>query len=179
MKKFVSWLMVICFVFLSTGMVYASDIPSTSDDTPPLDYGDPVRVETYYDEESDAFITKKFYVSPIASNNSLERWTTSAWFKEEDTWVSSNGTGPSITYYAEGRFAWGDGDIIVTLPEGGNDCSIASLEVSDEKVTSGTKKPLIGKKYAYVTYSFKTKNKLNQFTSHSVTVKVDTEGNQL
>lgn len=87
MKKFVSWLMVICFVFLSAGMVYASDIPSTSDDTPPLDYGDPVRVETYYDEDSDAFITKKFYVSPIVSNNSLERWTTSAWFKEEDTWA--------------------------------------------------------------------------------------------
>lgn len=171
--------MVICFVFLSTGIVYASDIPSAAEDTPPRDYGDPVRVETYYDEESDAFITKRFYVSPIVSNNSLERWTTSAWFKEEDTWTSANGEGSSINYYAEGRFAWGDGDIIVTLPEGGNDCSIASLEVSDEKVTSGTKKPLIGKKYAYVTYKFKTKHTLGSTNSFSVTVKVDTEGNQL
>lgn len=79
--------MVICFVFLSTGIVYASDVPNTSENIPPRDYGEPVKVETYYDEEADAFITKKFYVSPIVSSDSMERGITSAWFKEEDTWA--------------------------------------------------------------------------------------------
>lgn len=92
---------------------------------------------------------------------------------------SGSGFGTLITYFAEGRFTWGDGDISVTLPEGGNDYTGSVFEIYDEDVTSGTKNPLLGKKYAYVTYKFKAKHIRGSINSFSVTVKVNTEGEQI
>ncbi len=122
----------------------------------------------------DAIITRKLYACPVLSPDSLARGITSTWYHESDT--ATYASGMTIEYFAEGLFTWGDGTISVKLPEGWNDYNGSDLLIYDEDVTSGNKKTLLGKKYAYVTYQFRTKNGMGNVKTHKVTVKGDTNG---
>ena len=142
--------------------------------TPPDDFGDPVSIITYSDEDG-CTITEKTYV--VLNKQKRDPSSGSGWFKNEKT---KNWKGGDVsTYYAQGYFSWGNGDVNVSSASGGIS-SVSGITVSNKSTTSGTGRyGYIFNKYAYVTFSCTVSNKIGFSEDLSVTIRVSESGNTI
>lgn len=158
-----------CILTISSSAFAAG--PSISEE--PQDWGDPIQVIHSVDENGNN-VEEKIYFVPDSSDIEARSSSGSGWFKNEKS-VSNTDEG---TMYAKGYFVWGNGDVSVSSPSGGNNGKMAT--VSDEEVTSGTGKYAgMFNKYAYVTYSFNTTNGFGIVQHNSVTMRLSESGNQI
>lgn len=120
---------------------------------PPIDYGDPIQETTYFDEELGATVTELMYFVPDSISTYSDD-SGSGWFKNQKIIDWAGYSTPSTTYYAQGYFTWGDGDVSVSYPSGGCEDIPSNWYLSPkEEVTTGTGKYAgFLHKYAYVNY---------------------------
>jgi hypothetical protein len=158
-----------CILTISSSALDVS--PSVPEE--PQDWGDPIEVIHSIDEY-DNNVVEKIYFVPDSSTVSTRSSSGRGWFKNEKS-VANTDEG---TMYAKGYFVWGNGDVSVSSPSGGNNGKMST--VSNEKVTSGTGKYAgLFNKYAYVTYSFNTTNGFGVVQYNSVTMRLSESGNQI
>lgn len=83
-----------------------------------------------------------------------------------------------MTYYAQGYFVWGNGNVSVSSPTGGaSNIPSTSTKVHWE-TTSGTGKyAWVFNDFAYVTYDLEVTNIVGIELSFSVTIRVSESGN--
>lgn len=157
------------YCLLATGALAANPVVPEE----PQDWGDPIQVVSSIDETGNTVVERTYFV-PDTAGSSARDSSGKGWFKnEKDVLNSKEGT-----MYAKGYFVWGNGDVSVSSPSGGNNGKLAT--VSDEDVTSGTGNyGGIFNKYAYVTYSFVTTNFVGNTQNNSVTIRVSQSGNQI
>lgn len=175
MKKLSTLVMtvIILFTTLSPLQGYAAQ------KSEPADYGKPVEVRTYQEEDGST-VTEKIYFVPDTANGGISLYSTSGsgWYKNEKqhTW----GSGTVMTYYAKGYFTWGNGNVRVSSPSGSVSGVPSTAKVSNRITTSGTGKYAgIFNKYAYVTFSFSVTNLIGLTSNYSVTVRVSQSGNNI
>lgn len=141
---------------------------------PPTDFGEPVNVVTYEDEDG-AIVTERIYFYSDSSSTLRDK-SGSGWYKNEKTKKWSDGT---TTYYAQGFFVWGDGKVSVSNCSGGAS-DVSGITISNAKVTHGTGKyGQLFNNYAYVTYSATFTNPLGIPQDLSVTIRVSESGNTI
>ena len=163
-------LVLCCCIILSIPSAAFAISPSVPEE--PQDWGEPIEVIHSIDE-NDNIVVEKIYFVPDSAISTYAS-SGSGWFKNEKS-VANTDEG---TMYAKGYFVWGNGDVSVSRPSGGNNGKMS--KVSDEEVTSGTGKYAgLFNKYAYVTYSFNTTNGFGVVQSNSVTMRLSESGNQI
>lgn len=172
MKKIIlATLMII--VTLSSGFLsVATDVKPEE----PQNYGEPIEVITYKDQEDGSITTIKTYFVPDKISTKSD--SGSGWFKNESTkqWTG----GEVMTYYANGYFKWDGKGVSVTNASGGNDADAKFIKVSDEKTVKGTGNyGGVFNQYAYVTYSFKTTNLAGMSNNFSIRVRISESGNSI
>ncbi len=141
---------------------------------PPEDFGNPVSVTTYIDEDGSAVIEKAYVVLDDRMSRSKSG---SGWYKNEKIkeWVG----GSVSTYYAQGYFTWGDSDVSVSNISGGIS-SVSGITISNRKTSSGTGKyGYLFNKFAYVTFSCTATNPAGMSHDLSVTIRVSESGNTI
>lgn len=136
----------------------------------PTDYGDPISVTTYTEEDGTT-VTERIY---FYSDSKLRDKSGSGWYKNTKTY---DWTGGTTTYYAEGYFVWGDGNVSVSNARG-DASAVSGITYSNQTVTSGTGKyGYLFNNFAYVTYSFTATSLTNFSKELSVTIRVSESGN--
>lgn len=141
---------------------------------PPDDFGNPVSVTTYVDEDGST-VTEKVYV--VLDDSMTRAKSGSGWYKNEKTkeWVG----GSVSTYYAQGYFTWGDGDVSVSNTSG-SISSVSGITVSNRNTSSGTGRyGYLFNKFAYVTFSCTVTNPVGMSQDLSVTIRVSESGNTI
>ena len=172
MKRILSSLIVTCLVFLCTGIVFAADESKLSEE--PIDYGEPISVETYYDEEVGDWVTEKSYIA--WGNSSAQRGSIdNPLYHKKVKYIPLDGGVNSLEFYAEGMFTWGD-SLSVDSADGGHSKLGPLATEGEEEITDGVKSPAIGYDYAYVTYKFRYCTSGNTWHSATVTAKVNRKG---
>ncbi len=170
---------ILSFAMMTISMTFnvkAEEVPPV----PPTleEYGEPISVTTYVDEYGNT-ITESLY-SYSDSSTYARSDSGSNWFKaiKEYEWA---GKFNKTTYYAEGYFTWGNGEVDVKYGRGGYDYIPDTQTVVSEKTEDGKGKYLgIFNNYAYVTYTFTTTSAVGMTpASYSVTVRVSESGNQI
>lgn len=140
----------------------------------PKDFGDPINVLTY--EEDGCTVTERLYFCP---DQGLARGKSgSGWYKNEKTveWKSGN----ESTYYAQGYFEWGDGEVSVSSPSGNVTNVPSGITISNKDVSSGTGKyAYVFNNFAYVTFSFTETTRLSGSVDYSVTIRISESGNAI
>ena len=160
--------LVMCLSLCIPAMAVTPDVPEE-----PQDWGDPIQVIKTTDENGNEVLEKIYFV-PDTTGPSTRASSGRGWFKNEKN-VTNTDAG---TMYAKGYFIWGNDDVSVSSPSGGNNGKMDS--VSNEEVTSGTGNYAgVFNKYAYVTYSFKTTNMFGVVQNNSVTMRLSQSGNQI
>ncbi len=158
-------------VFPAVNVNAAGAIPEA-----PADYGDPIS-ETVYEDEDGSIVTEKLYFCPTFGATARSD-SGSGWYKNEKTkeWTC----GGTTTYYAQGYFVWGNGDVSVSDPSGDTN-EVEHVIISNEEITSGTGRYAgVFNKYAYVTYSFTASSDLVGMPhDFSVTIRISQSGNQI
>lgn len=175
MKKILSVFLVLCLTFICSLSSFAAIEPNSISEEP-VNFGNPVEVRTYYDEESKSTVTERIYFVPDESGAtpySSGDKTGSGWFKNEKTHVWNAGT--RMTYYAKGYFKWKDGNISVSNPSGGYGNMPPKCSVRSEDVSTGSGG--LFTKNASVTYTLKTNSDIGDVRTFKVTIKVDANGN--
>lgn len=163
--------LIVTFSFLQPLQVSAEE----SNTLTTKDFGEPISVTTYEDEELGCMVTEKIYFMP--STNARDTSGSGTYRNEKTfTWTS----GIVSTYYAQGFFTWGNGDVEVSDAEGGFLDVPVSCEVSNTKLENGTGRYVgIFNKYAYVTFSCTVTNPIGLSSDLSVTIRVSESGNQI
>lgn len=149
----------------------------------PIDFGEPIREITYYDEELEATVTERSYFVPDNPESSIMplNCTGGGTFKEEKQFEWS-GSQKTTTVYAQGYFKWKDGNVSVSKEAGGYDYfpsnpSQLGVEITEEGLTTGN--DVYGfweaKNYAFVKYIFKFKHSGTE-KDLTVIVRVDQDG---
>lgn len=177
MKKILSSFIVSCLIFLCTGSVFAAEELQVSPNEPPIDYGEPISVETYFDEELNAFVTEKSYIVPVKSSTFQRSTDKTIWHKKEKD-ISTNGGQSTLTIFAEGQFTY-DGTTVSVDPDsvsGGYSGLGPIADDISEDITYGFKNPIIGYDYAYVTYDFTYYSYGSTKHTYTVTAKVNRNG---
>lgn len=142
----------------------------------PEDYGDPVQVTTYHDEELDAQVTERIYFVP-GESSTYDNKSGNGWYKNERTF-DWEGRTETTTTYAKGYFVWGNGDVSVSNPSGGYDWFPSASTITDANLSSGTGKyGYVFNKFAYVTYTFKFTTQFGGNHDLTVTIRVSESGN--
>ena len=158
------------FIFFPVVHVNAEENASLS----PADFGEPVNVITY-EEEDGVIVTESIYFYSDSSSTLRDK-SGSGWYKNEKTKKWSDGT---TTYYAQGFFVWGDGEVSVSNCSGGAS-EVSGITISNAKVIHGTGKyGQLFNNYAYVTYSATFTNPLSISQELSVTIRVSESGNAI
>ncbi len=140
----------------------------------PTDFGDPISVTTYTDTDGTTVTERIYFYSNSAST--LRDKSGSGWYKNEKTKNWSDGT---TTYYAQGYFVWGDGEVSVSSPSGGA-TDVKGITLSNKNLSSGTGKyGYLFNNFAYVTYSFTATNVLGLSDDYSVTIRISESGNAI
>lgn len=141
---------------------------------PPTNFGSPVNVVTYEEEDGSIVTERTYFYSD--SNSTLRDKSGSGWYKNEKTKKWSDGT---TTYYAQGFFVWGDGKVSVTNSSGGAS-EVSGITISNENVSHGTGKyGQLFNNYAYVTYTATATNIVGIEHDLSVTIRVSESGNTI
>lgn len=161
------------FILFSQNIyLYAAETEDTM--TPPDDFGEPVSVTTYVDDDGNTVTERTF----IALDDNITRAKSgSGWYKNEKTkeWAG----GGVSTYYAQGYFTWGDGDVSVSSASGGIS-SVSGITFTNKNTSSGTGQyGYIFNKYAYVTFSCTATNGAGLSQDLSVTIRVSESGNTI
>lgn len=100
------------------------------------------------------------------------------WYKNEKTYKWSSGT--ETTYYAQGFFTWGDGEVSVSSPTGNINNVPSSVTISNKNTSSGTGKyGYLFNNFAYVTFSCKAENQIGIVNNFSVTIRISESGNSI
>lgn len=175
MKKILSLFLVLCLTFICSLSSFAATEPNNIPEKP-VNYGNPVDVRTYYDEELGSTVTERIYFVPSESGvapYSFGDKTGEGWFKNEKT--ANWNSGARMTYYAEGYFKWKDGNISVSNASGGYDNMPPKCSVRSEDVSTGSGG--LFTKNAYVTYKLTVNGDMGTVRNLSVTIKVDANGN--
>lgn len=171
MSMFLSFLML--FMTLSYSVnVFASEPEDTV--SPPDDFGNPISVTTYVDEDGST-VTEKVYI--VIDDGMTRSKSGSGWYKNEkaEEWAG----GGVSTYYAQGFFTWGDGDVSVSNASGGIS-SVSGITVSNSDTSSCTGRyGYVFNKFAYVTFSCTVTNPLGMSQDLSVTIRVSESGNTI
>lgn len=171
MKKKIMGLAVALVMCLSLCVPAFAATPAVPEE--PQDWGDPVQVIQTIDENGNE-VEERIYFVPDTTSPSTRESSGRGWFKNEKD-VANTDAG---TMYAKGYFVWGNGDVSVSSPSGGNNGKMDT--VSNEEVTSGTGNYAgVFNKYAYVTYSFVTTNMFGVVQNNSVTMRLSESGNQI
>lgn len=163
---------ILAVLFSSHVSLYAS--PDSNKRVPPDDFGSPVNVITYIDDDG-CTVTEKMYL--VLDEKQTRDKSGSGWYKNEKTkeWTG----GSTSTYYAQGYFTWGDGDVSVTSASGGIS-SVSGITISNRSTTSGTGRyGYLFNKYAYVTFSCTATNSIGLSQDFSVTIRVSESGNTI
>ncbi|MDR2044953.1 MAG: hypothetical protein LBQ15_11475 [Clostridium sp.] len=129
-------------------------------------------------DEDGAAVVEKTYFVPDQRGISLLSTSGQGTIKKEaeKTWSDSIST----TYYAQGYFRWGNGEVSVTNPTGGYSSPPSLQTFVGSTVDSGTGNYLeIFNKYAYVTYTLTTKSAVGMTQSMSVTIRIRQSGNAI
>jgi hypothetical protein len=143
--------------------------------SPPDNFGEPISVTTYIDDDGFA-VTEKVYV--VLDDGMARSKSGAGWYKNEKTkeWES----GSVSTYYAQGYFTWGDGDVSVSYASGSISSSGSNITVSNRNTSSGTGRyGYVFNKYAYVTFSCTATNAAGMSQDLSVTIRVSESGNTI
>lgn len=144
-----------------------------------MNFGNLINAKTYVDEYGNTVTEQLFFyttsdVSP-ASESGSGTFTATKTIK----W-KNNDRHPESTYYAQGDFTWGNGDVSVTNAKGGIDFVPSLQTISNEKTTTGHGQYWgIFNNYATVTYSFTLTSDLSMSLDYSVTVRISQSGNQI
>lgn len=159
-------------LFTQNSYSYAAEMEDTM--TPPNDFGEPVSVTTYVDDEGNTITERTF----VVLDNSLSRAKSgSGWYKNEKTKEWSGGS--VSTYYAQGYFTWGDGDVSVSSTSGGIS-SVSGITITNIDTSSGTGKyGYVFNNYAYVTFSCTATNVVGLSQDLTVTIRVSESGNAI
>ena len=150
---------------------------------PPVDYGNPIQETTYFDEDLNATVTERMYFVPD-SISAYGSDVGSGWCKKEKTFTWGDRK-TTTTYYAEGYFRWGDGDVSVSQPRGGYDYIPSNWYVESQDTEDGTGHyAQIFNKYAYVKYDLVIIENDSIFPgnnakSFSVTCRISESGNPI
>lgn len=168
-KRILKSIMVLAVIFTMLPMsIKASDIRSIA----PTDFGTPIRVTTY--EEDGSVVTERIYFCPDSGFRSKSG---SGWYKNEKTKEWSDGS--VTTYYAQGYFVWGDGEVSVSNPSGGAN-EVDGITLSNKKLSYGNGQyGGIFNNYAYVTYEFTATNLIGISSNYSVTIRISESGNAI
>ena len=152
-----------------------------AEEAPPVpptleEYGEPISVITYEDEYGNRITESLYSYSPTYARSD----SGSQWFRatKEYEWA---GKFNKTTYYAEGYFTWGNGEVDVQYERGGYDYIPETQTVVSEETKRGKGKYIgIFNNYASVTYTFTTTSAVGMTpASYSVTVRVSESGNQI
>ncbi|MGN1332302.1 MAG: hypothetical protein ACI4V0_06025 [Lachnospiraceae bacterium] len=161
----------LALTMLFTINVQASErIPSM-----PSDFGEPIDVITYLEEDGSQ-ITERIYFYPDTSSNTKSKSGT-GWYKNEKTktWTS----GETTTYYAQGYFTWANGEVSVQSPSG-SATEVSGVTLSNKSLTHGTGKyGYLFNNFAYVTYSFTATTDFGMSSDLSVTIRISESGNAI
>lgn len=151
--------------------------PATTEED--MNFGKLINSKTYVDEYGNTITDQLFFymapgVTPTSESGS-GIFTASKTIKWDQNEIH-----PESTYYAQGYFTWGDGDVSVTDAKGWIDFVPSLQTISNEKVTTGHGKYLgIFNNYATVTYSFTLTSGIGLSNDYSVTVRISQSGNQI
>lgn len=150
--------------------------------TPPDNFGKPIEVNTY-EEDDGSIVTEKIYFVPDESSDGISLYSSSVsgWYKneKEHNW----GSGIVMKYYAQGHFTWGNGTVDVSNPSG----DIINIP-SSVTIPSRTIRPDKGKyidnygmsrDFALVKFSFTAKMNIGIDKDFSVSIKVNDIGQKL
>lgn len=175
-QKRISYLMacLLIVVFCGVNGVCANAKENAGNVTQPEDFGEPISVTTYVNDEGNTVTEKVYAVLDDAATRSKSG---SGWYRNEktETWSS----GKSSTYYAQGYFVWGDGEVSVSSPSG-DISEVSGITVSNKSTTYGTGRyGYVFNKYAYVTFSCTTTSIIGGSKNLSVTIRVSESGNTL
>ena len=174
MKKVARVLFVAVLMFIAMPTCRAEAAESA-----PTDFGDPIEILEYDDEEGNHVIERIYFVP--ADDSGISEYSNSSgegWYKneKEHEW-SGNGT---MTYYAQGYFVWGDGDVTCTQMSGGVENVPSNVKISKETTEGGSGRyGFVFNKYSSVTYSFTATTSYGIEQDFSVTVRVSESGNNI
>ena len=133
-----------------------------------------VRVKEYYDEELGCVVTE---TTEVITNNRLKSKSGSGTYKNTKEFTWDNNTSKS-SYYAQGYFKWGNGEVSVSSPTGNINNLPANATIEDSNISSGTGKyGFVFNKYAYVTYSCTVKTVVGIKHDLSVSIRISENGN--
>ena len=113
------------------------------------------------------------------SAGSMSRGKSGAgWYKNEKTYTWSGGT--VMTYFAQGYFVWGNGEVSVSNPYGGVSNVPSESTLVYQKLSTGTGKyAWVFNNYAYVTLDLSVVNWVGLTSDFSVTIRVSESGNTI
>lgn len=138
------------------------------------DFGTLIDVNTY--EEDGTIIVERIYFKS-GDDNGISAHSTSGdgWYTNEKTYTFPEGD--VMTYYAQGHFIWGNGDVIVEDKVGGISGQPKNVTLSNKELTWGKAKyGLLSKNCAYVTLSFTASTPVGMSNDYSVTIRVSETG---
>lgn len=174
MKKVLSILFASIIMFISMPACQ-----SKAAERAPSDFGDPIKVLEYDDEEGNHVVERIYFVPANSSAISLyDNTSGEGWYKseKEHTW---DGYG-TMTYYAQGYFVWGDGDVTCTEMSGGVENVPSNVKISKKTTTGGSGRyGFVFNKYASVTFSFTATTDYGIEKDFSVMVRVSESGNNI
>lgn len=174
MKKILSLFLVFCLTFICSLSSFAASEPNSIPEKP-VNYGNPVEVRTYYDEELDGIVTERIYFVPDEPGISLYDYAGAGYCKKEKTFHWSSGE--VMTYYAQGYFRWAtDMGVEVSEETGGYENLPQNCSVISENVTTSTGG--WSTKNASVTYKLRTRSAVSDGRNFTVTITVDENGNR-
>lgn len=177
MKKILSLFLVFCLTFIcSLSSFAASELNSIPEK--PVNFGNPVEVRTYYDEESKSNVTERIYFVPTKQGATLRDKSGAGWYKNEKEILWNNSSTTATTYYVKGYFKWGDGKVSVSSATKGFENLPSSAKVSNESFDYGTDRYAgIGSKNAYIRWSFRAKTPISLSSEYSILLRVSENGN--
>ena len=179
MKRFLSVITALCLLFTICSPAFASDAAFVPAE--PEDYGDPIQVTTFYDEELEATITQCTYFVPTTSANSTtyDGKSGEGWYKNVDSFVWNSGA--KTTYYVKGYFKWGNGKSEVSNASGGYDFIPPEYSQRMEKTETGKGQyGFIFNHYSYATYTVSvTEPRTGLPKTFTVTIRVSESGNTI
>lgn len=162
----------LAIVFILSPVTNAKAAP-----TAPGDFGAPVSVTTYEDENG-CTITERLYFYSDSKTAARDK-SGEGWYKNEKTYTW-DGDGRVTTYYAQGYFVWGNGEVSVSNESGGISNLPDYATVSDEKtVTEYGQYALIFNHYAAAKYSCTLTTPFGLKQNLSVTIRISESGNAI
>ena len=139
-------------------------------------YGDLISVRTYTDDDGITVTEKIYFKSDDKSGLSLSDTSGNGWFTNEKTYTWNDGS--VMTYFAQGYFIWGNGDVNVDSSAGGIDGQSNKVTLSNKQLTSGKGKyAQVFNNFAYVKLSFTAQYLDEQEKNFEVMIRVSESGN--